>query len=215
VIFGYKLPGLLPPSIQAVNTELGVYSTIINDVLVVSGALLGFYSLVAVEVVKTTVRYVAETKRRYTLLTRLQTARLIVNVFLVVLLIVSIYAILLISMVDASHAAVYQGYVSNVACQIATTLQQANMASHNITYGEIDCQGIPTPLYVSSPSSTLNQSLSVQLQDETGSITRYEQLLFSDVKNAGNMLEAAILLLSLLIVTYALTLSFKNDQEFT
>jgi hypothetical protein len=205
----------LPQSIQGVNTESDIYSTIINDTLVISGALLGFYSLVAIEVIKTIMKYIAGIKKKYSSLTKLVKARVTMNVILVFFLIISIYAILLISIIDASHAAVYQGSVSSAACQIATTLEQGNMAAHNITYGEIDCLGIPTPLEVSSSSPALNLSISTQLQGETTYINRYERLLFSAIKNAGNMLEAAILMLSLLLIAYTISLFFNNSLNYS
>ncbi len=40
VLFGQKLPPfILPQSIQGVNTESGIYATIINNILVIGGAL--------------------------------------------------------------------------------------------------------------------------------------------------------------------------------
>jgi hypothetical protein len=154
--------------------------------------------------------YVAEARKNYTSFTKVAKVRAQINVFLVFLLIASIYIILLISIIDASHAAVYQGIVSTAACQIATTQEQAIMAQHNMTYGEIDCQGIPVPLEVSKFSPELNISLATQLQGESIEINRYESLLFSDIKNAGNMLEAAILMISLLLVVYTITLALKE-----
>jgi hypothetical protein len=210
VVFGYKLPSfILPQSIQGVNTESGAYATIINNVLVVAGILLGFYSLVAIEAIKSTIDYIRDHKKHYDSLTKSIKTRMVLSVFLIFLLITSTYTILLVSIIDASHAAVYQGIVSTAACQIAITMQQETMALHNVTYSEIDCQGVPTPLYVSSSSPALNLSISTQLQGETMEINRYESLLFSDIKNAGNMLEAAILMLSLLLIAYAAIYSLK------
>lgn len=211
VIFGQRLPGLLPASLQAVDTESSAYSTIISDILIISGALLGFYSLIAIEIIKATTKYITEIKKNYHGFDKTIKTRIIINVFLVLFLIIAVYVILLVSIIDAAHAAVYQGYISTVACERATTLMEANLAMHNMTSGQIDCEGIPTFLEVGSSSPQFNQSISVQLEDESGSETLYEQLLFADAKNAGNMLEATILMLSLLIITYTITLLFKDS----
>ena len=212
VVFGYKLPQfILPQSIQGVDTESSVYTTIINNVLVVGGILLGFYSLVAIETIKSTIDYVKDHKKRYNSITKSVKIRMMLSVFLILILITSTYTILLVSIIDASHAAVYQGIVSTVACQIAITMEQKTMALNNVTYSEINCQGTPMPLYVSSSSPTFNLSISSQLQDETTEINRYESLLFSDIKNAGNMLEGTILMLSLLLIAYAIIYSLKTN----
>ncbi len=210
IVFGYSLPSfILPPAIQGVNTESETYTAIISNILIIDGALLGFYSLVALEIVKA-IKKLYETQKSYKKQNKIIKFRTMVDIILVIFLILSIYAILFVSIIDASHASVYQGIVITSACQIATTIEQGNMALHNITYGEIDCQGIPTPLEVGHSSQQLNISLSTQLQDETMEITRYEGLLFSGIKNAGNTLEIAILLLPILIITYAITL-FISD----
>ncbi len=219
VVFGYKLPQLiLPQSIQGVNTESSVYTTIINNVLIVGGMLLGFYSLVAIETIKSTISYINDQKKRYNLtiikLIKIAPSTILSTILsgiLILILITSTYAILLVSIIDASHAAVYQGMVSTLACQIAITTEQKAMALNNITYSEINCQGTPMPLLYASSSPSFNRSIGTQLLNETTEIDKYEGRLFSNIKNAGNMLEGAILMLSLLLIAYAIIYGLKTS----
>ena len=203
-LFGFKIPPLFPFSLAAVDTELNFYSGLINDILIVSGAVLGFYSLISIELAKTLIKAVKSIKGERALLTRLLI--IIPTAFLMV----SIYVILFSSVMNGTYAAVDQGYVNSMTCMKAVTLSQLSLVSSNKTSGVIDCYGVPQFMQV-QPSQQNATGLGEQLSSIIQSENQYKESLFQNTFNSAEWLEAAFFMIPLLILTYALLLVANKE----
>ena len=193
-LFGVKVPTLFSASLQAVDTELNVYSTLTGDILILSGALLGFYSLVVIEVIKATIRTLKEQKGKL-----LKGAVFLTTLFLVA----SIYSALFFSVINASTAATAQGNVDSYACMKAITLAQINLSMSNKTSGEVSCLGVVTQIAV-SPSAQTTAALGAQLSGAVQAESQSEHALFIDTLNSTIWLESVFFILPFLLLVYAL-----------
>jgi len=204
-IFGVKVPTLFSSSLEVVDTELNIYSSLINDLLIISGALLGFYSLVVIEVIKAMLKAV-------TLLKRMLPK--IVIIITTLFLVISIYLVLFFSIINASTAATAQGNVDTYSCMRIITLAQINLSTSNKTTGEANCFGVVTQITV-LPSKQTTAALYAQLGWEVDNESKAENALFENTLNSTVWLESVFFMLPFLLLVYTLNLYLAYQSNLT